>query len=736
MPRPFAVIGFTVFFTIAILFKSDIGVTLGFLAVYAVALTVSLINPSSRKQRVMPCAFASGIIACILLITEIAFYYQPSVDYDGKTCNVSAQFTDYPEYRYGNYYFDAKTLEIDGEKVEHKLRLVFSSFPDAEPFDIVNGEFTFYVLGSSSEDFLASNKANGVFIGAYPNDGIYEITRVPENEKPFMKFIVEARRSINNAISKSVPGESGALASALIIGDKSYLSDNLQSDFRLSGITHIICVSGFHLSLWAMIILEVLKFFKVKEKIASVVSAFGVVMFMLIAGMTYSVLRSGIMMLLYLMANVIWKKRDSLNSLGFAMTAIAVYNPFAMGSVGLQLSALSSLGLILFSQNIKPKTDDFISRIDNEWLVGMLKPLITALCVPIVASLFTLPVSMGLYDEFNFAVFASNLIAVPVASLCIFSGAIAAVFSGFVPSIPNIFAFSTDFFASLLIKIARIFGDFDLLTFRADSDTHRIMICGIFLVCALSAFIAYAGKNVFRITCVLCAFILVFGLLTSSVTIDYETRITVVDVGNGSAVFISKDGENMLIGCGGTAFSGAEKISDVIVKNSGKIDTLIIPDDDDFSSAYLNKILLSYRPSRIWFDDLPSGSNLLLGGCETHGFSDEIISENFSCIANGQNVIYLENEDVSVLICFNPVFDYSSLPDEFKNADVIISRNDYPQNVKSQKCRLLVVNSENTRGLIIQNELSVQGIKAVATGGCGNILIRAENGFVSANRTE
>jgi hypothetical protein len=60
-------------------------------------------------------------------------------------------------------------------------------------------------------------KANGVFIGAYPKNGIYEIMQIPENEKPFMKFIVDARRSINNAIRKAVPGESGALASALII---------------------------------------------------------------------------------------------------------------------------------------------------------------------------------------------------------------------------------------------------------------------------------------------------------------------------------------------------------------------------------------------------------------------------------------------------------------------------------------------------------------------------------------
>lgn len=736
MPRPFAVIGFTVFFTIAVLFNSDIGVTAGFLATYAVALIISVILPSSRKQRVLPCAFASGVIACVLLISEIVFFYQPSVNYGGKTCDISAQLTDYPEFRYGNYYFDAKTIEIDGEPVEHKIRLVFSSYPDAEPYDAVNGKFTFYVLGSSSEEYLASNKAKGIFIGAYPCDGLYDITRIPESEKPFMKTVVDARRLINNAIKKAVPGESGALTSALIIGDKSGLSAKVQSDFRLSGMTHIICVSGFHLSLWAMIILEILKFFKVKESVASVISALGVIAFMLVAGMTYSVIRSGIMMLLYLTANVIWKKRDSLNSLGFALAAIAVYNPFAMGSVSLQLSALSSLGLILFSQNVKPKIDEQIDKIENEWVAEILKSLVIAICVPITASLFTLPVSMGINNDFNFAVFASNLIAVPVSSLCIFSGAIAALLSVVMPSIPNVFAYSTDFFASLLIKIARVFGEFDLLTFRADSDGHRVMICGIFLICALSVFIAYTGRIFFKITCAVCAVILVSGLAFSNIMIDCETRITAVDVGNGTAVLACKNGENMLVGCGGTVFSGAEKISNEIRKYGGKLDTLIIPDADEYSSAYLNDILLFYRPSRICFTELPSGSELLLGGCEINGLGDEIDSENFIYTANGNDCIYLKNEDISALICFNPTFDYSSLPDDYKKADVIITRNDYPRNIETENCRLLVVNSENSRGLIIQNELSANGIRAVATGGCGSVLIRAENGYVSANRTE
>ena len=96
--------------------------------------------------------------------------------------------------------------------------------------------------------------------------------------------------------------------------------------------------------------------------------------------------------------------------------------------------------------------------------------------------------------------------------------------------------------------------------------------------------------------------------------------------------------------------------------------------------------------------------------------------------------MHIKTSDMSALVCFDAVSDYSVLPENIRNADVIITRNDYPRNIDNNNCRLVVVNSENSRGLIIQDELSKLGIKCVATAGCGDILIRGENGFVSANR--
>lgn len=737
MPRPFAVIGFTVFFTIALLFNSGTGAITSILIMFAVALVISLFVTDARKNKVLPCAFASGLIACILLLSELNFYYFPAIDYSGKTCEISAQLTDYPDYRYGNYYYTAKALEINGEAADLKVRLVFSSLPDAEPYDIIEGDFTFYTLGSSSEEYLASYKANGIFVGAYPESGEYSVNVIPESDKPFGKIILDIRKSITNAIYRVLPGDSGSLALALIIGDKSNLSSEIMTDFRLSGITHIICVSGFHLSLCSTFFLSLLKKLHVKDKIASVLTAFAVIFFMLIAGMTYSVVRSGIMMLLFLSSNLMMKRRDSLNSLGFSLVTIAVYNPFAMGSVGLQLSALSTLGLILYSQSVKPKIDSFIRKLDNVYIADILISVFGAVSVSFAATAFTLPVSMKLYNEFNFAVYASNVLAVPIASICILLSVIAAFWGLLFGGDYNFLGLAADIFCRLLLKISQVFADFDLLTFRADSDSSGILICGIFLVCAMSVLMAFYGKNLYKITCALCAVMFTFGLMFLNVSKESETRFNIIDVGNGTAIIASKNGENMLIGCGGTEFLGAEKIIEETEKTGGKLDYIIIPDSDDFSASYIIKTLKSCIPDTIYCESLPYGTELLLTKSEICSIKDHIQTDNFivryfSC--QEADCVYFESSDMTALICFDPVFDYSLLPEAYKNADIIISRNDYPKNIENNNCKLVVVNSENTRGVIIQNELSDLGVRCVATAGCGNILVRGENGYVSANR--
>ena len=737
MPRPFAVIGFTVFFTIALLFKFTTGVTVAAIAVIFVALVIVLLIKSLRKSRVIPCALASSLIACLLFSSYVQFLYLPAVSYKGKTCDISAVLISEPEYEYGNCYYIARAKSIDSEEVDLKLRLVFSSVPDAEPYDEIYGRFTFYVPGESNDASLSSNISNGIFIAAYPHNGDFEVISIPEHEKPFGKTIIDIRTEIKNAVYRVLPNEYGALAVALLIGDKSGLSSETLHNFSFIGISHIICVSGYHLSLWSMLFYELLIKTKLNKRISSLVCVVPVVLFMFISGMTYSVIRAGIMMIIYLLSNVFLRKRDPLNSLGFALTVIAAFNPFAMGSASLQLSALATAGIIIFSDCFADKSENMIGKIKYGFVRKTIRSVVSVTMVTFAATAFTLPVSLLLYNRFNFAFFIANLIVVPISGFCMVLCALGALTGCFTTSIINVPAYFGGLLSRFLLWFSKSLSDFKFLAFNVEKDETYVIIISVFLICIFAVLLAYYGKSFPGLTCVICSLLFVVNLIFFSVSERKNTDIIVADCGNGTSVVLTKGEETVLLGCGGNEFRGYYNLCSAIDITGNDLKAVVFPDADTDSSSYFVNVIKEFRPATVYCDSHPESAVPLLKNTGIFGFEYEKEFDNFDIVCetlNEKSFAMIKNEDVSVLILFDPVDNINILPYEFRKADVIISRNDYPHGIENSDSVLVIINSVNNRGINIQNELECIGINSAATAGCGTIRIKADDGCISSYR--
>ena len=361
MKRPFAVIGFTVFLTVAILFDKKTGVTVGALVAFAVALVIGLLIKSVRDGRVMPLCMASGAVACAIILATNLLYVRPLVSLANGVYPLRAQITSEVTPQYGKYYCTAKTVSINGAEVSEDIRLVFSTAPDALPYDFVEGEFVFYRPGATDPDSLNANLTKGLLLGAYPTEE-FAVIETPENEKPFGMKMIELRNSIKRAIFKVFPDENGSLAVAMILGDKSEIPQEIYNDMRLAGVVHILCVSGLHLTLWASMIVAVLKKLKLPSVVVNIVAVVGVVGFMALTGFTYSVMRAGIMTIVFMIAELVMRKSDSINSLGFSALFITAVSPFACASVSLQLSVLSTLGILICAEFVKPHIAEFLKN--------------------------------------------------------------------------------------------------------------------------------------------------------------------------------------------------------------------------------------------------------------------------------------------------------------------------------------------------------------------------------------
>ncbi len=738
MSRPFAVIGLTLFFVTALLFEFEIGVTVTAFLVFIAALVVSLIIKNVRNNRFLPTLFASAAIACVLLVSETLFVYNPAMEYDGRTgCQIKAQITSLPEIRYGNCYYEAKTLSVDGKDAELKLRLVFSAPLEAESYDVIEGKFTVFALGISSEDLLQSYKSDGVFLGAYPETDDYIIHNISESDKPFAKKILDLREGIKSAVYRIMPDERGALAAALLIGDKSGLPDDIYSDFRSIGISHIICVSGYHLSLWSTLILLILKKTRLDFRVSNLLSLAGVVLFMFIAGFTYSVVRAGVMMIVFLLGNIFIRQRDSLNSLGIALSVLTVCRPFSAGSVSLQLSALATMGIILYTLQIEPDIRKITAKIRNKRLCGAVRKLIFPLMVTVSATAFTLPVALSINGSFNFLSFGANLIAVPVAGWCMAVSALGAALGFVVPDFVNLPALAAKLLCSVLIKFSSWLADFDFLTFKVGSEKIMLIFCGVFMLCITAVFISAFRKPVYSAAAAVCAVMFSVCIVTFSINEAAQTKITVVDCGNGTSVLVSTKGENILIGGGGDDILGAYRINNALLSCGGGLDAVFVPSGDNTDSSYLLDVFASYRPETVYCKELPEGLSLLTSRCKIYSFDELHNTENVSVKSYNYDNNYctiLKTDDICLAVCFDPYFDFSVIDDGTYPPDVVISRGKIPQEIICDTGSLCILNAEETRGQAAAEYYAGTGKTVIITGGEGNVVLCADKGALKAER--
>lgn len=739
MRRPFAVIGLTLFFVTAFLFDFETGVATTVFIILVAALVISVLFKNIRKHGFLPVFFASGAVACALLIGAVNNVYIPALSYDGmKNCSIKAEITDFSEFRYGNCYCESRVFSVNGKEADFKMRLVFSTPPEAEPYDIIEGTFNIYALGISDEDIMQSYKSQGVFLGGYPVNDMYFVTEIPEGEKPFAKKILDIRASIKDAVYSVYPDDRGDLSVALIIGDRDNLSDEIYSDFKTIGISHVICVSGYHLSLWSMLILNILKKTAMKRWLADILAGICVVFLMLVAGLTNSVVRSGIMMLVFLFGDIVMRRRDSLNSLGFALACLAVTNPFAMGSVSLKLSALATLGIILYNEYISPSVNKYLQKIKYNRLKKIASAAVSALMITVSATAFTLPVSISLYGSFNYICFLANMLIVPVAGWSMVTCSAGAFAGNFLADGFNPFLYVGNLMLEFIINVSDFLAECDFLTFRINVEKTAILFGGLFVFCLASVFISYFKKPVYGLASVLCAVIFTVSIVTFSNSEAEETKITVADCGNGLSVLISCNGENMLAGCGGTDFFGSMRVTEAIADTGNGIKSAIVSGSDDKSSSYLYDVFNRYKPERIFYDSLPDGVDLLLRKSKKGAFTELSGTENIfakSVIINNCHCVLVETDDVSALICFDPSFDYSELPENFIDTDIIISRSNFPAGSKNNGDVLYVLSAESIRAQSVCEALSRNGIRCVSTGE-GNVTVRAKDGCISVSSEE
>ena len=218
-------------------------------------------------------------------------------------------------------------------------------------------------------------------------------------------------------------GDEADFASAIFLGNKGEVSQKIKLAFRRCGTSHLLALSGLHLSVLAAGLEFALRAIKVKKKIRIGISALATVFFALITGLSASVMRAAIMLIIYFISQLIGEERDSLTSLFVALTLIIAVRRYAVWDAGLWMSFFATLGLVLFSDRLLPKfsatTRENYSAV-RKFFMGALKYVLGLIAASLVATLFTLPVTYIAFGGISLISPLSNLWLVPLAQLLLY----------------------------------------------------------------------------------------------------------------------------------------------------------------------------------------------------------------------------------------------------------------------------------------------------------------------------
>ncbi len=351
----------------------------------------------------------------------------------------------YPEYKYGD------EIKVLGKIEKPK------NYSD---FDWINYLKRFSAIASINNpkiEKISDNNGNLLILKLY---------RIKEN--------------IENIIERNLPEPESSLAKGILVGSRDGFSDDLIDRFNKVGITHIIALSGFNVTIIVVFISMVMAK-SVGKRYIFLFSLILVGSFVVMTGASASVVRAAIISLLLSYGTTIGRKADKTNLLLLAAGVMAAFNPFVLRfDVGFQLSFLAYIGLVYFSE--------IIMKILSWRRINLIPQSIKLiLSETLSAQIVVLPLLLTTFGRISLIAPVSNILILPLIPLTMLIVFISIIIYIIFPSVGQILfmvsllplkyiIFIADYLSQVLISSIEITKDLQ----TASSIMYILFIFGFF----------------------------------------------------------------------------------------------------------------------------------------------------------------------------------------------------------------------------------------------------------------
>ena len=383
-------------------------------------------------------------------------------------------------------------------------------------------------------------------------------------------------RTLILTIDRIFPEDTAFFAKALLLGDRTEVSYGISTAFKVTGISHIIAVSGLHVSILFSAV------FMISGKNKWLTAILGIpilLLFAAVAGFTPSITRSCLMQILMILALVFDQGYDPPTALAFSVLVMLGVDPLVICSVSFQLSVGCMAGIFLFSGRIngwaislpfwKDRKGRSLRTRFRGWLCGGVSMTLSSM-------FFTTPLVAAYFGTVSLVGTITNLLVLWVVTF-IFCGIIGACLIALVWETGGaVVAWVVSIPIRYVLGICGIMAKFPLAAVYTKSV--YIVFWLVFCYVLITVFLLAKRRRPLVLGC--CAVVgLCVALLASWLgPLTDDVRVTMLDVGQGQCILIQSDGKNFLIDCGGDHDTGTADLAAETLLSQGisRLDGVIL----------------------------------------------------------------------------------------------------------------------------------------------------------------
>ena len=363
-------------------------------------------------------------VACLLALAALLqshLYFHSGAaktfsEMEGETVTVTGVILD---RRGSGGYLTSYALELDslnGEKIGGTALLTCHYVSDLQVGYGVNMQVKVQSLTEAAGDgYDATALLGDGFLTGLLSEDEADVVITGEDMGGLAVKAGRLRRTLSARLDRSVGDGGHGLPSALLLGDKSYLEDSIRRDFTRAGVSHLLAISGLHMTLLFGLFEGLLRLLRVGKRLRAGILSLCAVGYLALLGFPPSATRAVIMLGAVYLSYVLFSRTDALTSLGLAGAVILAVTPYAVADAGFWMSYLATLGLVAVLPALRSdrKGKDSGASLLSRIRAGLGK-LLMGIAVGFVAMSMTLVVVAAVIGEMGVLSPVSTLLLTPL----------------------------------------------------------------------------------------------------------------------------------------------------------------------------------------------------------------------------------------------------------------------------------------------------------------------------------